>query len=97
MSVPGAVYTVYEAKAKFSELVRRVRQGERVTITYHGKPVAELGPIPPREGSPGLDERLAELERSGAASPAAQRPAAVDWSPVAMRPGALGRFLAERE
>ena len=97
MSGLGAVYTVYEAKAKFSELVRRVRQGERVTITYHGKPVAELGPIPPREGRPGLDERLAELERSGAASAAARLPSEIDWSPVAMRPGALSRFLAERE
>ena len=34
--------TVSEAKAKFSELVKRVEQGESVIITRHGKPVVEL-------------------------------------------------------
>ena len=40
MSTVGA----YEAKTKFSELLARVEQGERVTITKHGRPVAELIP-----------------------------------------------------
>jgi prevent-host-death family protein len=40
MSTIGA----YEAKTKFSELLDRVEKGERVTITRHGRPVAELVP-----------------------------------------------------
>ncbi|MGQ0673456.1 MAG: type II toxin-antitoxin system Phd/YefM family antitoxin [Hyphomicrobium sp.] len=34
-----------EAKTKFSELLERVENGERLTITRHGKPVAELVPV----------------------------------------------------
>ena len=35
----------YEAKTKFSELLARVAKGERVTITKHGEPIAEIVPI----------------------------------------------------
>jgi prevent-host-death family protein len=38
---------VLEAKTHFSELIERVASGERVTITRHGKPVAQL--VPPRD------------------------------------------------
>jgi len=34
----------YEAKTHLSELLRRVEKGERITITKHGHPVAELVP-----------------------------------------------------
>ena len=51
MSTIGA----YEAKTKFSELLDRVEKGERVTITKHGRPVAELSPA--RKHDP---ERAAE-------------------------------------
>ncbi len=34
--------TVSEAKAKFSELIRRVEAGEEVVLTRNGKPVARL-------------------------------------------------------
>ncbi len=45
MSTIGA----YEAKTKFSELLERVENGERVTITRHGRPVAELVPTKQRD------------------------------------------------
>lgn len=35
----------YEAKTHFPRLVRLVEEGETVTITRHGKPVAQLGPV----------------------------------------------------
>jgi len=38
----------YELKTKTSEILRKVEQGERFTITLRGKPVAEIGPIPLR-------------------------------------------------
>ena len=37
-------YGVYEAKTKLAELIKQVQQGERVTITNRGEPVAELVP-----------------------------------------------------
>jgi antitoxin (DNA-binding transcriptional repressor) of toxin-antitoxin stability system len=37
---------LFEAKTKLSELVRKVDQGERFTITVRGRVVAELGPPP---------------------------------------------------
>ncbi|MBW8754801.1 MAG: type II toxin-antitoxin system Phd/YefM family antitoxin [Sphingomonadales bacterium] len=35
---------VKEAKAKLAELLRRVEAGERIVLTRHGKPVADLVP-----------------------------------------------------
>jgi antitoxin (DNA-binding transcriptional repressor) of toxin-antitoxin stability system len=35
-----------EAKNRLTELIRAVEKGERVIITRHGKPVAEMGPPP---------------------------------------------------
>lgn len=39
----------YEAKTHLPELLERVRQGERFTITKHGRPVAELLPYSGRD------------------------------------------------
>jgi prevent-host-death family protein len=36
--------SVKEAKAKLAELLRRVEAGERIVLTRHGKPVADLVP-----------------------------------------------------
>jgi prevent-host-death family protein len=36
----------FEAKTKFSELLRKVERGERFTITLRGRVVAELAPPP---------------------------------------------------
>ena len=35
----------YEAKTKFAEILQRAENGERITITRHGKPVAEIAPV----------------------------------------------------
>ena len=35
----------YDAKTHFSELLERVADGEEITITRHGAPVARLVPI----------------------------------------------------
>lgn len=85
-------YTTYEAKAKFSEVLRKVRMGQRVVVTYHGEPVAEIGPV--RSQSKGLEARLAALHDSGEAEPAVGNFA--DFKPIARRPGGLKRFLDDR-
>ncbi len=87
------VYSIYEAKAKFSELIRRVREGSTITVSHRGRPVAEIRPIKSKNLS--LQERIEQLERRGVL----QRPLEpeVPLKPVARRPGALERFLEERD
>ncbi len=38
----------YEAKTHLSQLLARVAQGERITITRHNAPIAILEPVAPR-------------------------------------------------
>ncbi len=86
-------YSIYEAKARFSEVIRQVREGKTVTVSYRGEPVAEIRSIE-RGREPTLDERLDDLERGGCLTrPTAPRQT---FRPVGRRPGALSRFLAER-
>jgi prevent-host-death family protein len=55
---------VYDAKARFSELIRAVEAGGEVTITRHGRPVARIVPIAPAEGAGGAwAERVRALRR----------------------------------
>ncbi len=41
-----ASYGVAEAKNNFTHLLDRVQEGESITITRHGKPIAELRATP---------------------------------------------------
>lgn len=75
-----ASYGVAEAKNNFTQLLDRVQEGEKITITRHGKPIAELSPTPrltPEERwalmdelndwsrrQPPLEQPAAELVRS---------------------------------
>lgn len=89
-------YSLYEAKAQLSALVRRVREGASVIITVHGKPAAELRPIEPAGET--IEERLDRLEAQGILIRAKGTPADLAASPPgAHKPGALQRFLDERE
>ena len=87
----NSTYSTYEAKARFSEVLRKVRAGQCIRITFHGKEVAEIRPI----SDLGLDGRLEDLEQSGRLHRHHQ--IAGSWSPLVQRPGALKRFLEERE
>ena len=87
------VYSAYEAKAKFSEVIRRVRAGQRVIIAYRGREVAEISPVE-RAGS-SLEQSVERLEDLGVLS-RSQKPAG-RLKPLARRPGALERFLESRE
>ena len=85
-------YSMHDARARFSEVIRHVREGKTVTVSRHGEPVAEIRPVP--RSSETIEERLDELERRGALvrSGKSWKPPA----PVKERPGALERFLADR-
>ena len=85
-------YSTYEAKAKFSEIMRKVREGKHVFVTYRGREVAEIKPIKREET---FEERLETLRKRGVIVEAVDRNAPL--RPIAKRPGALERFLEERE
>ncbi|MBN2497873.1 MAG: type II toxin-antitoxin system prevent-host-death family antitoxin [Deltaproteobacteria bacterium] len=84
-------YSAYEAKAKFSEIIRKVQQGQRFFISYRGRRVAEIGPV---EQGTSTEQHLDKLEQQGVIEPPRGRS---DLAPLTRRPGALARFLAERE
>ena len=85
-------YSTYEAKAKFSEIMRKVREGKHVYISYRGKEVAEIRPIEKEES---LEDRLRRLEERGQIGPPASPKGKLE--PIAHRPGALKRFLESRD
>jgi prevent-host-death family protein len=60
------VYSAYEAKAKFSEILRKVKAGQRVIISYHGEEIAEIRPL---ETPRSLEASLQQLEADGILSP----------------------------
>jgi prevent-host-death family protein len=85
-------YSTYEAKARFSELLRKVRAGRVITVTYHGEPIAEIRPAPAAHG---LAARIARLRETGAVyGQAAPRG---ELKSVVRKPGALSRFLEDRD
>jgi len=43
--MPAQPIGIFQAKTHLSELVEKVQRGERFTITRHGRPVADLGPV----------------------------------------------------
>ncbi len=85
-------YSVYEAKTHLSEILRGVQEGRSTVITDRGREVARVVPI---EGLTGFEKRVAELERAGViqGDPNAD-PSKI--KPIARRPGALKRFLEDR-
>ena len=85
-------YSIYQAKARLSEIVRLVKRNRSVVITDRGRPVAKVVPLRPASD---LERRLAALSASGALvrSPDADTRRI---APAAPRPGALRRFLKDR-
>ncbi|MBK7593765.1 MAG: type II toxin-antitoxin system prevent-host-death family antitoxin [Gemmatimonadetes bacterium] len=91
-------YSIYDAKAKLSALVRQVREGRSFVITVHGQPVAELRPIEPKPKATTLAARVAELRAKGLITPARTTPDDPRAFPIGeYREGALQRFLDDRD
>ena len=86
-------YSTYEAKAKFSEILRKVARGRTIRISRRGEPIAEIRPV--RREPAALEQRISELREQGVLSASSPRKAA-RLKPVARRTGALRRFLADR-
>ena len=89
----SSTFSLYDAKARFSEVIRKVREGGSVVITYRGREIAEIRPLV--DDRSGLAKRLSRMEDRGTVSPRpASRP---QLRALARRPGALKRLLDERE
>lgn len=81
---------IREAKARLSELIRRVEAGDEITITDNGRPAVRLVRV--RERS--LAERLAALERRGVLVPQPGEGALA--RPIRSKtPGAAQRLVGE--
>lgn len=64
MPVAESTYTeigAFEAKTKLSELLRKVEQGERFTITLRGQAVANLVPVAPDRSQARIDAAVEAL------------------------------------
>lgn len=55
-----STYSAYDAKTHFSALLELASDGETVTITKHGRPVAKLVPIDPTPAASELAATLLE-------------------------------------
>lgn len=88
-------YSLYDAKAKLSAIIRRVREGHSVIVTVHGEPVAEIRPAESATADEGIERRMAQLAERGVLLRPASEPGRL--KPIAHTPGALARFLADRD
>ena len=86
-------FSVYDAKAQFSAIIRQVREGRSITVTLHGTPVAEIRPIQAPDA--GLDSRVDALAERGILIRSAL-PVPLP-SRIVRRAGALQRFLDDRD
>jgi prevent-host-death family protein len=56
-----ATVGAYEAKTHLPKLLERVAKGETITITKHGKPIAELRPLSGLSQSDRVERAFARL------------------------------------
>jgi prevent-host-death family protein len=88
---------VSELKASLSRYLARVKAGEEILVTEHGRPVAKLVPIAGAEQAD--DDRLAALERAGVVRIGAQPLPAGFWRrtrPADPAAAARAALIAER-
>ncbi len=75
------VIGIYELKTRVAEVIRRVRSGERFTVTHRGQPVGLLVPVDDAQAEPSPVEAwasfwnaVAEIEHTAPVDP---RPSSV--------------------
>jgi prevent-host-death family protein len=88
-------WSIFDAKARLSELLRLVKLGREVTITDRGKPVARV--LPYKEIDEDFHQRLKRLEAEGILTKCKND----GWNEAVRRPfkkvsGGLKRFLDDR-
>lgn len=87
-------------KAKLGSVLRQVEGGERVRVTRHGRPVAEIVPVEAGEADPEgreLGETMKRLIAEGRVTPASGSIPKNPPSPRKTGRSASAIILAERE
>lgn len=97
-----ATYSIYQTKARLSEVLRLVKTRREVVITERGKPIAKIVPFEQTDED-SLDQRIEYLAATGQLVPAKIAPgdsltaARSSGKRKAQKaPDALQRFLADR-
>lgn len=82
-------YSTAEAETKLRDILRKVKAGERIVLLEDGEAVAEI-----RSVKVAAEDTFRELEAEGILSlPIEPRG---ELAPLAVKPGALARFLESR-
>lgn len=66
MPIVASTYTeigAFDAKTRLSEILRKVEQGERFTITLRGRAIADVVPTRTPRVDPSAEEREAAFQR----------------------------------
>lgn len=95
MSTTRKTVSVTELKAHLSEQLRRVKAGESVLITEHGRPIGMMTPLPGNA----LSDELADLAEAGLVRLAAAKPDGKmlqEDRPADPRASVRGALLEER-
>jgi prevent-host-death family protein len=90
-------YSVQDAREHLEEILEKVCSGESVMISEDGKEIAEVRPVQ-REVTgeePSTEDVIRELQEEGVLRAPFVRPQG-ELTPIAIKPGALARFLASR-
>lgn len=69
---------IYEAKTRLASLLHLVEQGQVVTITNRGRPVADLVPAQ-GSGKPGVDVLIGEILAARSRQPAVTGAQLLAW------------------
>ena len=88
-------FSVFEAKARLSEIIRIVLNQHEVIITDRSKPVVVVVPFQAKKKNAGLTERLDELPRQGQISPPQDMRTTLQQR--SLPKSALKQFLKDRE
>jgi prevent-host-death family protein len=91
-------YSVQGAREHLGEILETVRSGETVVISENGQEIAEIRPVQRGAASeqPSTEDVIRELQEEGVLSSPFVRPQG-ELTPIAIKPGALARFLASRD
>lgn len=84
------VYSIYDVKAKLSQLLRLVKEGETVIISDRGTPQFEIILY---QKSENFSDRIKELTMRGMIQPATES----TLQPIANIEGVVERFLQSRD
>ncbi len=87
----GTTVGVRELKNQLSAFLERVKAGEEITVTEHGRPIARLSAIP------GDIDRLAKLVEAGIVRPASNPVRRLPSKRVKLSPGiSIAQMVAEQ-